>query len=104
MVVIDVFIDERRVPEGESGLQTGNIIEDDAKDRQPIDQAEVRKTTECEELMDAGAEAATVECVIEVRRNVKPGITAKQGARVARYIGQGQTADCQDRSCARSNG
>src|SRR5271154_4344642 len=104
MVVIDVFIDERRVAGGESGLKTGNIIEDDAKDRQPIDQAEVRKTTECEELMNAGAEAATVECVIEVRRNVKAGITAKQGARIARHIGQGQTADCQDRSCARSNG
>ena len=104
MVVVDVFIDERRVPGGKSGLKTRNIIEDNAEDRQPIDQAEVRKTTECEELMNAGAEAAMVECVIEVRRNVKPGITAKQGARVARHIGQGQTADCQDRSCARSNG
>ena len=80
MVVVDVFIDDRRVPGGESGLETGNVIEDNAEDCQPIDQAIVRNTTECEELMNAGAEPAVVECVVEVWRNVKPGIAAKQGA------------------------
>ena len=43
--------------------------------------------------MNAGAETAMIECVIEIWGNVKPGITAKQSARSARHIGQGQTPD-----------
>src|ERR1700721_103197 len=103
LIIVEVLVDERGRPRRKRGLQTGNLIEHDTENRQPIDQAVVRKPAECEELLDAGAETPALQCVVKVGRNVEANILGKQGARGACHIGQGQTPHGQYRTCARSN-
>src|SRR5271169_792680 len=96
--IVDVRVDEDRTFSRKDSLETGNVVQMEAKQFQPIFESIVRKHAESGELINAGSESWHTEPVIKAVRKVIALITRKQGPRLARQLSERKAAAGKDLS------
>jgi hypothetical protein len=77
---------------GKSDLETGDVVEREAEEFEPICESIARQKTESSQLIQTRTEVSPADGVVEVMRNVTDAGSWRAVARLAGYIGQGQSA------------
>lgn len=92
LVVINIFVNQCRIARWKNCLEPGNIIENHAKDGQPVNETVPGQAAQCEQLMNAGAKTPVLKRVVEIGWNVEPIIIGKQTTRPSCNFGECQSS------------
>ena len=71
LVVINIFVNQCRIARWKNCLEPGNIVENHAKDGQPVDETIAGQAAQYEQLMNAGAKTPVLKRVVEIGWNVE---------------------------------
>ena len=92
LIVINIFVNQGGIARWKNCLEPGNIVENHAKQGQPVDETIAGQAAQYEQLLDAGAKTPVLKSVVEIGWNVEAIVIGKQTARPSCYFGNGQSS------------